>query len=111
MEEASYIPPPPEKVLSSLDNWEKCIHSQEVDPLIRLAIVHAQFEIIHPYMDGNGRIGRFLMNVMLAAGGFSWTVIPHDKRDEYMDALENGSVRQNIEPFAIFLGRLVSDCL
>jgi Fic family protein len=59
-------------------------------------------------MDGNGRIGRFLMNVMLAAGGYPWTVIPLEKRDDYMDALESGSVEQDIEPFAIFLGRLVS---
>jgi len=43
-------------------------------------------------MDGNGRIGRFLMNVVLAAGGYPWTVIPLDKRDNYMDALESGSV-------------------
>jgi len=49
------------------------------------------------------------MNVMLAAGGYSWTVIPLDKRDDYMDALESGSVKQDIEPFAIFLGHLVSD--
>jgi Fic family protein len=60
-------------------------------------------------MDGNGRIGRFLMNVMLAAGGYSWTVIPFDKRDDYMDALEIGSVKQDIEPFAIFLGCLFSE--
>jgi Fic family protein len=62
-------------------------------------------------MDGNGRIGRFLMNVLLAASGYPWIVIPLDKRDDYMDALERGSVKQDIEPFAIFLGRLVSDCL
>jgi Fic family protein len=55
-------------------------------------------------MDGNGRIGRFLMNVMLAASGYPWIVIPVDKRDHYMDALESGSVEQDIEPFAIFLG-------
>jgi Fic family protein len=60
-------------------------------------------------MDGNGRWGRFLMNVMLAVGGYPWTVIPLDKQDNYMGALESGSVDQDIEPIAIFLGRLVSD--
>ena len=60
-------------------------------------------------LDEYGRIGRFLMNEMLAAGGYPWTVIPLDKRDDYMDALESGSVEQDIEPFAIFLGHLVSD--
>ncbi len=63
------------------------------------------------YMDGNGRIGRFLMNVMLAAGGYPWTVIPLEKRDDYMDALESGSVEQDIALFVIFLGRLVSESL
>jgi Fic family protein len=62
-------------------------------------------------MDGNGRIGRFLMNVMLAAGGYPWTVIPIENRDDYMAALESASVEQDIAPFAIFLGRLVSKSL
>ncbi len=84
---------------------------EEPEPSVCVVLGHFVFVYIHPYMDGNGRIGRFLMNVMLAAGGYSWTVIPIDKRDEYMDALERGSVKQDIEPFAIFLGRLVSDRL
>ena len=51
------------------------------------------------------------MNAMLAAGGYSWTVIPFDKRNDYMDALESGSVEQDIVPFAVFLGHLVSERL
>jgi Fic family protein len=62
-------------------------------------------------MDGNGRIGRYLMNVILAADGYPWTVIPLQKRNDYMAALESASVNQDIEPFAKFLGRLVSDRL
>ena len=72
---------------------------------------HFVFVYIHTYMDGNGRMGRFLMNVMLAAGGYSWTVIPMEKRNDYMAALESASVKQDIAPFALFLGRLVSDRL
>jgi hypothetical protein len=56
-------------------------------------------------------IGRFLMNVMLAGGGYPWTVIPFEKRDDYMNALESGSVKQDITPFAFFLGRLISERL
>lgn len=58
-------------------------------------------------MDGNGRIGRFLMNAMLSSGGYPWTVIPVEERDAYMDALEQASVDQNIEPFARFIAYLV----
>jgi len=48
---------------------------------------------------------------MLAAGGYPWTVIPLEKRDDYLDALESASVEQDIAPFAMFLGPLVSDSL
>lgn len=62
-------------------------------------------------MDESGRIGRFLMNVMLAAGGYPRTVIPVERRDGYMAALEDASVRQDIGPFADFLARLVKKAL
>ncbi|MCH9612644.1 MAG: hypothetical protein S4CHLAM102_11360 [Chlamydiia bacterium] len=65
IEQATFIPPAPESLIDWLDNWEKYVHSNEVDPLIQLAIVHAQFEIIHPFMDGNGRIGRMLIPLFL----------------------------------------------
>jgi len=65
------------------------------------------FVYIHPYMDGNGRIGRFLMNVMMASGGYPWTVIPVEDRNVYMGALEKASVGEDIVPFANFLGGLV----
>lgn len=83
----------------------------ETEPSVRVVLGHFMFVYIHPYMDGNGRIGRFLMNVMLAAGGYSWTVIPMEKRDDYMNTLEIASVEQDITPFATFLGSLVSEKL
>jgi hypothetical protein len=105
-----HVPPRYEAVRDCMPAFFDLLR-EEPEPWVRVVLGHFVFVYIHPYMDGNGRIGRFLMNVMLAAGGYSWTVIPLDKRDDYMDALERASVKQDIEPFAIFLGRLVSDCL
>lgn len=85
--------------------------SEETEPSVRAVLGHFMFVYIHPYMDGNGRMGRFLMNLLLAAGGYPWTVIPLEKRHNYMAALEEASVGQNIEPFAQFLAGLVKDGL
>lgn len=82
---------------------------EEPEASVRAVLGHFIFVFIHPYMDGNGRMGRFLMNAMLASGGYPWTVIPVESRDEYMYSLEKASVEQNIEPFAAFLGRLVNE--
>jgi hypothetical protein len=84
---------------------------EEPEASVRSVLGHFIFVFIHPYMDGNGRMGRFLMNAMLASGGYPWTVIPVEKRDDYMKALESASVDQNIEPFASFLGYLVKETI
>jgi hypothetical protein len=81
--------------------------AEETDPAVRAVLGHFVFVYIHPYQDGNGRSGRFLMNVMLAAGGYPWTVIPVQERTRYMASLEAASVGQDIAPFADFLGGLV----
>ena len=80
---------------------------REPDASVRAVLGHFIFVYIHPYMDGNGRMGRFLMNVMLASGGYPWTVIPAEERDNYMNALEIASVDQDIKPFAEFVAWLV----
>jgi Fic family protein len=58
-------------------------------------------------MDGNGRVGRFLMNTMMASGGFPWTVTPVSERNAYVNALEKASVGEHIAPFVDFLAGLV----
>ena len=62
---ASYIPPSPEVMVQSLSNWEKYCHYDEKDRIVQLAVIHAQFEIIHPFLDGNGRIGRIMIPLFL----------------------------------------------
>ncbi len=65
IEQASFIPPAPIHLQASLDNWEKYYHSDTADALVQLAFIHAQFEIIHPFNDGNGRLGRILIPLFL----------------------------------------------
>ena len=83
----------------------------EEHPAVRVVLGHFIFVYIHPYMDGNGRMGRFLMNTMMAAAGYPWTVIPLSERKTYMAALEKASVEENIAPFAALLAKLVRDRL
>lgn len=79
----------------------------EEEPAVRAVLGHFFFVYIHPYSDGNGRMGRFLMNVMLAGGGYPWTVIPLETRNKYMTTLEEASVKRNIKPFSRFIAELV----
>lgn len=79
---------------------------EEPEASVKAVLGHFVFTYIHPYMDGNGRVGRFLMNTMLASGGYDWLIIPVERRDEYMVALEKASVSSDIIPFAKFLSSL-----
>ena len=105
-----HVPPRHEAVRDCMPAFFDLL-KQEPEPSVRVVLGHFVFVYIHPYMDGNGRMGRFLMNVILASGGYPWTVIPLQKRDAYVAALESASVEENIAPFANFLARLVSDRL
>lgn len=81
--------------------------AEEDNPAARVVLGHFIFVYIHPYFDGNGRMGRFIMNLMMAAGGYSWAVLPVERRNEYMQALEAASIQQDIKPFAEFLASLL----
>ncbi len=80
----------------------------EEHPGVRAVLAHWLMGYIHPFPDGNGRTARFLMNAMLASGGFPWVVIRVDDRDEYMGALESASVGNDIRPFAHFIAKRVT---
>lgn len=71
---------------------------------MRAILGHFLFVYIHPYADGNGRLGRFIMNSMLVSGGYPWTIIQVKNRSRYLDALEKASVNQDIVPFTLFVG-------
>ena len=80
---------------------------QETEPAVRAVLGHWLFGYIHPYPDGNGRMARFVMNAMLASGGYPWTVIRLEDRNAYLSALEAASVDQEIGVFARFMAERV----
>ncbi|MFN6378681.1 MAG: Fic family protein [Flavobacteriales bacterium] len=103
---SKHIPLAPNDVRDAMPVLFELI-SQEPDASVRAVLGHFILVYIHPYMDGNGRMGRFMLNVMLASGGYPWTVIPVEKRDEYMSILERASVENDILPFTKFIAHLV----
>ena len=68
---AVFVPPPPERVSALLADMERFIHASATDlpPMVKVALIHAQFETIHPFLDGNGRIGRLLIAALFEHGG------------------------------------------
>ena len=65
LENATYVPPPPSELMACLDSWERFLHDDALPPLVHAALAHAQFEAIHPFLDGNGRVGRLLITLLL----------------------------------------------
>jgi Fic family protein len=93
VDKAAYVPPPPNAINNLMKNWVEFVHNDKMDPLIQTGIAHYQFEAIHPFMDGNGRIGRLLIPIML----YAKNVIPYpylyvseffeENRSHYYEAL------------------------
>jgi Fic family protein len=67
--QATYVPPPHEEMLDYLGAWEEFLHDESLPPLVQTALMHYQFEAIHPFLDGNGRVGRLLITLLLMQRG------------------------------------------
>jgi len=93
IEKATFVPPSADRVAPALDNWEKYLHYEEKDRLVQLAVVKAQLEIIHPFLDGNGRMGRMLVPLYLFDRGllsspmFYLSAYLEEHRDVYYERL------------------------
>ena len=109
LDTAPYVPPPPTEMHEALDALEKYLHASSPLPaLIRLGLFHVQFEMIHPFLDGNGRVGRLLLVLLLCA----WEMLPQPllylgahfekHRQEYYERLLVVSQRGEWEPWLIF---------
>ena len=101
-----HVPPRSEAVRELMPAFFDLLR-EEREAAVRVVLGHFFFVSIHPYFDGNGRMGRFLMNAMLASGGYPWTVVPLAQRTRYMTALEAASASRDIRPFAELLGERV----
>jgi hypothetical protein len=97
-----HVPPRWEVVPDAMEAMFDLLQGEQ-EPAVRIVLGHWLFGYIHPYPDGNGRMARFLMNTMLASGGYPWTVIRVQDRAAYMAALESASVDMNVGPFASFI--------
>lgn len=93
VEQARFVPCPVEKLPQAMDAWEHYLHADAPDKLVQLAIVHAEFEAIHPFLDGNGRLGRLIVPLFLFANGllsrpnFYLSDYLESHRDEYYERL------------------------
>ena len=102
-----HVPPRADVLGDAMPALFDLLEKEEV-PAVRAVLGHWMFGYIHPYPDGNGRVARFLMNSMLASGGYPWTVIRVEDRDAYLSALESASVGGDIAPFSTFIAERVS---
>ncbi|MDR3256616.1 MAG: Fic family protein [Endomicrobium sp.] len=114
-ETAIYVPPVPESISESLNDWERYINSNEQEVLVQLAVMHAQFEIIHPFIDGNGRMGRILIPVFLFQKDylkkpvFYLSEYLESNRDTYYSALRNISNNSDWQGWIEFFLKAIAE--
>lgn len=101
-----YVPPRWETVRDAIPALFDLI-GKEPEAAVRAVLGHWLFGYVHPYPDGNGRMARYLMNAMLASGGYPWTVVREEDRKPYLAALDRASIDMEIEPFATFIAERV----
>lgn len=104
---ALHVPPAPEAVRDCVPAMMELLEEEE-HPGVRAVLGHFIFVFIHPYMDGNGRLSRFIMNFMLTTGGYPWTIVTVQSRKAYLEALEQASTYGNIKPFASLICGLIT---
>jgi fido (protein-threonine AMPylation protein) len=102
-----YVPPRWEAVRDAMPALFELLQ-HETHAGVRAVLGHWLFGYVHPYPDGNGRMARFVMNAMLASGGYPWTVIKVEDRDPYLSALDKASIDMDIAPFSMFIAERVT---
>lgn len=118
---ATFIPPPPGEVEPCLADWERFLHESDLPPLVMIALAHYQFEAIHPFLDGNGRVGRLLITLFLIERKILPTpllylsVFFEAARSDYYDGLRGVSMKgawnEWLEYFLQGVARMSEDAL
>lgn len=102
-----HVPPNPKKIPDLIGGLERFAARTDVTPMTRAMLLHLEFVTIHPFMDGNGRIGRLLMNYALMTAGYPWVTIRSDERMPFFRAIEKAQVDKGVTNLARFLGHLI----
>lgn len=117
IENASYIPPSPIYVQDLLENWLLFLSRDDINPAVQAAVMHAQFEMIHPFLDGNGRMGRLLITMFLTSKGvlrkpcFYMSSYLQSHREQYYKTLGTISKEGNWNPWIqFFLEGIIAHC-
>lgn len=117
IEEATYVPPPPTAIPELIENLFDFLARDDLNPVVQIAVAHAQFEMIHPFLDGNGRAGRLLITLFLAASetlGRPWVCLStyfNDHREAYYEALSGVSKRGEWDAWIeFFLRGVIEHC-
>jgi len=118
---ATYVPPPVTEMKTALGAWETFLHDRSLPPLVQIALIHSQFEAIHPFVDGNGRVGRLLITLFLVERGILPAPLLYlsaffeARRRDYYDGLlgvtQRGEWKAWIEYFLNGVARQAEDAL
>lgn len=100
---SDYVPPAPVKVPQLMRVWADTLNAAEMDPVTRAVVAHWGMVHVHPFMDGNGRLSRLVMNLVLCAAGLPWTIIRAEERHDYFTALEQAHVLEEYTAFSRFV--------
>ncbi len=102
-----HTPPSPRKLHDLLVGLEQDAAVPTDPPAVRALVLHLEFVTIHPFLDGNGRLGRLLMNLELLRSGLPWITVRSDERIPFFKSIERAQVDYDVAPFAKFLGNLM----
>jgi len=102
-----HVPPNHRKIRDLIGGLETFSADPTLDAVTRALLVHLEFVTIHPFFDGNGRLGRLLMNLCLMSGGLPWVTVRNDERLPFFQAIESAQVEHNATPYIEFVWHLI----